>query len=52
LGGLLRIHVDIQFYDEVLSRMRKLRDQYSLFQEFERSYASYSEVWMSFNIFV
>jgi hypothetical protein len=50
LGGLLRIHVDESYYQEVLSRMRQIRDEYLLFIEYERLYVSYDEVWSCYNL--
>jgi hypothetical protein len=52
LGGLLLIHVDESFYKEVLSRMQKIRDEYSLFLEYERKYVSYDQLWSAFNIVI
>jgi hypothetical protein len=50
LGGLLRIHVDGKFHADVLLRMKNLKDEYGLEREFNENYASYEEVWSSFNI--
>jgi hypothetical protein len=50
LGGLLLIHVDESFYKEVLSRMQKIRDEYSLFLEYEQKYVSYHQLWSAFNV--
>jgi hypothetical protein len=52
LGGLLLIHVDESFYKEVLTRMQKIRDEYSLFLEYERKYVSYDQLWSAFNIVI
>jgi hypothetical protein len=50
LGGLLKIHVDQEFYNDVLQRMKEIRNQYGLTLEYEREYVSYQELWTVFNV--
>jgi hypothetical protein len=50
LGGLLKIHVDESFYNDVLSRMKNLRDEFDLHNDFYTEYFSYDEIWSWYNI--
>jgi hypothetical protein len=50
LGGLLKIHVDESFYNDVLARMKSLRDEFDLYSEFETEYFLYDEIWSWYNI--
>jgi hypothetical protein len=50
LGGLLKIYVDSSYYDDVLARMQKLRDECDLHLEYEREFFTFDEVWSWFNI--
>jgi len=53
LGGLLRVHSNLDVYNEVLGRMNRLVDKYpNLLTEYQQLYVSYEDVFSSYNDFM
>jgi hypothetical protein len=51
LGGLLRVHVDEEFYNIVLNKMIELDKQFNLNVHFVQNFVTYEEVFESYNCY-